>query len=92
MSTANPVLTRSEVAGLSTTKTIRNAYLLLTMIMGVSAMTAWYAISSNAGMINVWLFLAFMIGMPFAINATRNSVVGLGLSFVYAAQIGRAHV
>lgn len=88
MSTANPVLTRSEVAGLSTTKTIRNAYLLLTMIMGVSAMTAWYAISSNAGMINVWLFLAFMIGMPFAINATRNSVVGLGLSFVYAALLG----
>ncbi len=88
MSTANPVLTRSEVAGLSTTKTIRNAYLLLTMILGFSAVTAWYAASSNAGMINPWLLLAFMIGMPFAINATRNSVVGLGLSFVYAGLLG----
>ena len=30
MSTAIPVLTRSEVTALSNTKTIRNAYLLLT--------------------------------------------------------------
>ncbi len=59
------------------------------MIMGVSALTAWYAVNgSNAGMINVWLFLGLHDRMPFAINATRNSFVGLGLSFVYAALLG----
>lgn len=88
MSTATPVLTRSEVAAFSTTKTIRNAYLLLTLIMGVSAVTAWYAISSGAGMVNIWVFLAFMIGMPFAINALRNSIAGLGLAFLYAGLLG----
>lgn len=88
MTTASPVLTRSAVAAIETTKTIRNAYLLLTLILGVSAVTCWYAISSGAGVLNVWLFMAFMIGMPFAINATRNSVAGLGLSFVYAAGLG----
>ena len=88
MSNAIPVMTGSDIAALSTTKTIRNAYLLLTMILGLSAVTAWYAISSNAQPVNVWLFLAFMIGMPMAINATRNSFAGLGLSFVYAAMLG----
>jgi modulator of FtsH protease len=88
MSQAIPVMTRSEVAALTTTKTIRNAYLLLTMILGVSAVTAWYAISSGAEPVNIWVFLAFMIGMPFAIHLTRNSVAGLGLSFVYAALLG----
>ncbi|MFO1495292.1 MAG: Bax inhibitor-1 family protein [Lysobacterales bacterium] len=88
MSNAIPMTTRAESASLSTTKTIRNAYLLLTMILGVSALTAWYAISSNAGMINVWLFLAFMIGMPMLIHANRNNLIGLGLSFVYAGLLG----
>lgn len=88
MSTATPVLTRCAVAAIETTKTIRNAYLLLTMILGVSALSAWYAVASQAGVINVWMFLAFMIGMPFAINATRNSPAGLVLSFVYAAGLG----
>lgn len=81
-------MTRSEVAAFETTKTIRNAYLLLTMIMGVSAATAWYAISSNAGMINIWVFLAFMIGMPFLIQMTRNSPLGLVMAFAYAGLLG----
>jgi modulator of FtsH protease len=88
MSAANPVLTRAEVAALANTKTIRNAYTLLTMILGLSAVTCWYAISSGAAPINFWLFLAFMIGMPFAIHATRNGMAGLALSFVYAAGLG----
>jgi modulator of FtsH protease len=88
MTTAVPVLTRAESAGLATTKTIRNTYLLLTLIMGVSAMTAWYSVTSNAQPVNIWVFLALMIGMPMAINATRNSMAGLGLSFVYAAMLG----
>ncbi len=81
-------MTRSEVAAFETTKTIRNAYLLLTMIMGVSAATAWYAISSGAGMINIWVFLAFMIGMPFLIQMTRNSPLGLVMAFAYAGLLG----
>ena len=88
MSQAVPVMTRSEVAAFTTTKTIRNAYILLTMILGVSAVTAWYSISSGAQPVNIWVFLAFMIGMPFVIHMTRNSVAGLGLSFVYAALLG----
>lgn len=88
MSNAVPVMTRAETVALANTKTIRNAYMLLTMIMGFSAVTAWYAVASGAQPVNIWVFLAFMIGMPFAIHATRNSVAGLGLSFVYAGLLG----
>lgn len=88
MSNAVPVMTRAETVALANTKTIRNAYMLLTMIMGFSAVTAWYAVASGAQPVNIWIFLAFMIGMPFAIHATRNSVAGLGLSFVYAGLLG----
>lgn len=88
MSSVSPAVGRSAALSLANSKTIRNAYLLLTLIMGVSALTCLYAINSGAQPINPWLFLAFMIGMPFAIHATRNSVAGLGLSFVYAGLLG----
>jgi len=88
MSTAIPIRAGASSQALANTATIRNAYLLLTMILSFSAVTAWYAVSSNAPMINIWIFLAFMIGMPFAIQATRNSPIGLVLSFVYAGLLG----
>lgn len=88
MSQAVPMMSRAESAGITTTKTIRNAYLLLTMILSVSAVTAWYAISSGAGLINIWLFLIFMIGMPMLITANRNNMFGLVLAFGYAGLLG----
>ena len=88
MSNAIPIRTGAPTQALANTTTIRNAYLLLTMILGVSALTAWYAIASNAQMINVWIFLAFMIGMPYLIHATRNSPAGLAISFAYAGLLG----
>ncbi len=88
MSNAIPIRAGASTQALANTATIRNAYLLLTMILGVSALTAWYAIASNAQMINVWIFLAFMIGMPYLIQATRNSPAGLVLSFAYAGLLG----
>lgn len=88
MSNAVSVLTRSESAALTTTKTIRNAYILLTMILGVSAVTAWYAVSKQVQPVNIWLFMAFMIGMPLLIHVNRNSFAGLVLAFGYAALLG----
>jgi len=88
MSNAIPIRTGAPTQALANTTTIRNAYLLLTMILGVSALTAWYAIASNAQMINVWIFLAFMIGMPYLIHATRNSPAGLAIAFAYAGLLG----
>jgi modulator of FtsH protease len=69
-------------------KVLRNTYIMLSLMLGVSAVTAAYAVSSGAGLVNIWLLLGFMIGMPFAIHAFRNSPVGLGLSFVYAGLFG----
>lgn len=88
MSNAIPIRAEAPTQALANTATIRNAYLLLTMILGLSALTAWYAIASNAQMINVWVFLAFMIGMPYLIQTTRNSPAGLAIAFAYAGLLG----
>lgn len=80
----------TKVASVATpiNKVLRNTYIMLSLMLGVSAIAAAYSVSSGAGLVNFWLLLAFMIGMPFAIHAFRNSVVGLGLSFVYAGLLG----
>lgn len=87
MNTA-PTYPRSVAIATPINKVLRNTYIMLSLMLGVSALTAAYAVSRGAGLINIWLLLAFMIGMPFAIHAFRNSVVGLGLSFLYAGMFG----
>lgn len=79
---------RSHVLATPVNKVLRNTYTMLTLMLGLSALTAFIAINNNFGLPNVWLLLAFMIGMPIAIHATRNNVFGLLLSFVYAALFG----
>lgn len=79
---------RSGLAVRPINQVLRNTYLLMSMMLGLSAVAVWYAINSGAAPLNKWLFLAFLIGMPYLIYATRKSVAGLGLSFVYAALLG----
>jgi modulator of FtsH protease len=79
---------RTVVSTGALNQVLRNTYLLMSLMLGVSALTAWFAISSGTAPINRWLMLAFFIGMPFAIYAARNNVFGLVLSFAYAALLG----
>ena len=73
---------------LATNKVIRNTYLLLSLSLVWSAITAFAAIRSGVGVISPWLFLIFAIGMPMLIYAFRNSAAGLVLTFVYTGIFG----
>lgn len=88
MSSTAPVYSRSAALAVPVNKVLRNTYTMLSLMLGLSAVTAAIAVSRNFAVPNVWLLLAFMIGMPYAIYAFRNSVAGLALSFVYAAAFG----
>ncbi len=73
---------------LATNKVIRNTYLLLTLSLVWSTITAFAAIRAGVGVISPWLFLIFVIGMPWLIYAFRNSAAGLLLTFVYTGLFG----
>ena len=75
-------------SALATNKVLRNTYMLLSMTLVCGAIAAYAAAAMQVGVINSWLYLAFAIGMPILINATRNSVWGLVSCFVYTTGLG----
>ena len=71
-----------------TNRVIRNTYLLLSLTLAFSAVTAFTAMAIQAPPVH-WLFmLAVLIGGPFAIHAVRNSIWGLVLTFAFTGLLG----
>lgn len=79
---------RSAAQTLATNTVIRNTYLLLSMTLVWSAVTAYAAIKVGAPVVPWWMFMIFAMGMPFLIHMNRNSAAGLVLSFVYTGIFG----
>jgi modulator of FtsH protease len=77
-----------HAGALAQNKTLRNAYLLLSLMMGGAAMAAFATMSMGGLPINKWVFLILALAFPFAINAARNSVWGLVLAFAYCGLLG----
>ena len=73
---------------LATNQVIRNTYLLLSMTLLTSAVTAGFAMMAGASYINPFFMLIVFIGMPFVINRFRNSAWGLLLTFVFTGFMG----
>ena len=84
---ASPLLPLGQSA-LATNKVLRNTYMLLSMTLVCGAIAAYASASMHVGVINFWLYLAFALGMPMLISATRNSVWGLVSCFVYTTGLG----
>ena len=82
------VISQSKRAGLANSRIISNTYLLLTLTLLTSTITAAVAMNIGARPVNWFLMLAIFIGMPFVINRFRNSVWGLVLTFVFTAFMG----
>ena len=82
------VISQSKRAGLANSRVISNTYLLLTLTLLTSAVTAAVAMNIGARPVNWILMLAIFIGMPFVINRFRNSVWGLVLTFMFTAFMG----
>jgi modulator of FtsH protease len=79
---------RAPQAVLATNKVIRNTYLLLTLTLLTSAVTAGMAMVSGARPVHWILMLVVFIGGPLIINAVRNSVWALPLTFAFTAFMG----
>lgn len=83
-----PIAPFGDSRALSTNKVLRNTYMLLSLTLVSGAIGAYVSMAMNFPVLNTFLYLAFAIGMPMLINATRNSVWGLVSCFIYTAGLG----
>ena len=75
-------MTRTEASVLSTNKVIRNTYMLLSLTLAFSALTAAISMSMGAPRLGIVVTLVGYFGLLFATSKFRNS--GLGVLFVFA--------
>ncbi len=75
-------MTRSEASVVSTNKVIRNTYMLLSLTLAFSALTAAISMSMGAPRLGIVVTLVGYFGLLFATSKFRNS--GLGVLFVFA--------
>lgn len=73
---------------LAVNKVLRNTYLLLSLTLAFSAVTA--LLSTNAPPMSPWLFLGGALGLMFITNALANSAWGLLSVFAFTGFIGYA--
>ncbi|AVP97085.1 BAX inhibitor protein [Ahniella affigens] len=71
-----------------TNKVLRNAYLLLGMMLGLSALVTAYTISAKVAPLNKWLILLIVIGSPFLVLSMARSALGVPAALLYGALIG----
>lgn len=88
MSTQRITTAQTTPSILATNKVIRNTYLLLTLTLLTSAVTAGVAMATGARPVNWILMLVVFIGVPFIINALRDSVWSLPLTFAFTGFMG----
>ena len=75
-------MTRSEASVLSTNKVIRNTYMLLSMTLAFSALTAGLSMALGLPHPGILITLVGYFGLLFLTTKFRNS--GLGVLFVFA--------
>lgn len=78
----------SQESAIRANKVLRNTYWLLSMTLLFSAFTAFIAMQSGAGFINPILMIVVYIGLLFGINATKNSPMGIVLTFALTGLLG----
>jgi len=85
----NATSVRTESA-LATNKVLRNTYMLLSLTLIFSALTAGFAMITNAPPLNIWLVLAGFLGLPILVQVTRKSSLGLVSTFLFTGFVGYA--
>src|SRR5690606_33739165 len=73
---------RAEASVLQTNKVIRNTYMLLSLTLAFSALTAGVSMAMGAPRLGILITLAGYFGLLFATTKFRNS--SLGVVFVFA--------
>ena len=87
----NPAIvteTRSHSSSLATNRVIRNTYMLLSLTLMFSALTAGISMTLNLPHPGLLLTLAGYFGLLFLVAKFRNSAAGLGLVFALTGFMG----
>ncbi|MFZ9035343.1 MAG: Bax inhibitor-1/YccA family protein [Francisellaceae bacterium] len=82
------VIEQRQTSILQSNKVLRNTYLLLSMTLLFSALTAAWSMSMGAPTVNPFLTLILYFALLFGIQATRNSPIGLVLTFALTGFLG----
>ncbi|WP_440994072.1 Bax inhibitor-1/YccA family protein [Cysteiniphilum litorale] len=73
---------------IQTNKVLRNTYLLLSLTLLFSALTAGWSMMMSAPVINPIITLIVYFALLFGVQATRNSPMGLVLTFALTGFLG----
>lgn len=79
---------RPQAGVLETNKVIRNTYMLLSMTLLFSALTAGTSMMLNVGMGAYWLSFIGGMALLFVIPRFANSAAGIGLVFAFTGLLG----
>jgi len=85
-----PSMARNAQSVIATNKVLRNTYILLSMTVLFSAVMAGVSMMSGTTNMHPILFIIVAIALPFAIQATARSPIGLLLTFCYTGFLGWA--
>lgn len=82
------VITKSRDSILSVNRVLRNTYLLLSLTLVFSAVTAYLAMITNAAPMNIFVLLIGYFGLLFVTTRLRNSIWGLLAIFAFTGFLG----
>jgi len=88
MNENSQAVVRPLESALATNRVIRNTYILLSLTLLFSALTAGVAMTTKAPMLNVWLVLGGYFGLLFLTHILRNSAWGLVSVFALTGFMG----
>ncbi|MDP2378910.1 MAG: Bax inhibitor-1/YccA family protein [Pseudohongiella sp.] len=80
--------THTRESLLAVNKVLKNTYLLLGLTLAFSAMTAAFAMASNAAPVNIWVMLIGFYGLLFLTHKMANSAWGLLCVFALTGFMG----
>ncbi len=83
-------LSQSVPSSTEVNRVLRNTYFMLSLTLLCSAIFAGISMRLNGAFFSPILFLVVILGFPFALQALKNSVWGIVLTFVYTAFMGWA--
>jgi len=89
MNQLNPSITRSQESVLATNKVLKNTYMLLSMTLMFSALTAFVGVQISLSPIGGLLSTLAGIGLLwFALPKTAHTSAGLGVTFAFTGLLG----
>ena len=84
----NIINQRTDRVILETNKVLKNTYMLLSLTLIFSALTAAFSIAASVPALNPIMTLLVYFGLLFGVQATRNSPMGLVLTFALTGFLG----